>query len=98
MQSSCNLQRTQTGLIQRSVVSRKCSLIRGAALRGFTAKGEIMAMQPCCVAGGSQGRLTWAVTFMGYYFAHSQIAYQGKGMHDTPHVHSFLCSFMNESW
>lgn len=66
MQSSHNLQRIQTRLIKTSVVSRKLFLLQGAALRGFTAIREIRAMQPHCLAGGAQKRLTWAGTSMGY--------------------------------
>ena len=32
------------------------------------------------------------------WLARSQIAYNGRGMHDTPCTHNFLCSLMNESW
>jgi len=36
----------------------KVSLPQGATLRGDPAQGEITAMQPCCLAGRAQGRLT----------------------------------------
>ena len=32
------------------------------------------------------------------WLAHSEIAYNGRGMHETPCTHNFLCSSINESW
>ena len=32
------------------------------------------------------------------WLAHSEIAYNGRGMHETPCTHNFLCSTRNESW
>ena len=32
------------------------------------------------------------------WLAHSEIAYNGRGMHETPCTHKFLCSSVKEPW
>lgn len=50
--------------LQRPTFDKMVSLLQGATSRGQPASGEITAMQPHCLAGRAQRRLTYAVIFV----------------------------------